>query len=672
MEDRMRDRLWIERSFAFRIALAALVLLLHAAGGAPAAKEQGVRFTSDSRRTSGHLRDPRPASLLESQDELPDIATFLQIGQATPAGYSWDGEDVYFLSQMSGATQVYRLTAEGWPMQLSFFEDGIEFFHLSRGGGLAIVGASTGGSELAQLYLMDTQSGRLVALTHFDDVQAGSVVWSLDDREIYYRSNEENKRDFFIYRMDVATGERARIFGETGGVDGYNEVAADPSPDGRTLIISHATSSANNDLYLLDLASGASRKLTEDDEDVLYGSPAFLADNRTLLLTCNANPDGIARLARMTIDSPKVEFVDDGWLDPRWEIDALTLSRDVRHLAAFVNEDGYVRMHARDLERDAALPDPPLAGMLGGGMADRQGRFLLSFVGPTRAPDVWRWDPRAERLEQLTFATYAGIDRERFQEPRLVRYRNFDDLMIPAFLYLPAGYAGGPIPFLIDAHGGPEGQARPAFQRNIQYLLLHGYGLLAPNPRGSTGYGRDYLNLDNYKNRESALRDYKAAADWLIDEGYTEPRMLGIRGGSYGGFVVLAMIAGYPELFAAAVENVGIANFQTFLENTSAYRRALREAEYGPLSDPEFLASISPIHKADRIRTPLFVVHGVNDPRVPIGEARQIIAAIRDRGGAVDSLIFADEGHGTGKRDNTIVEYRRQMEFFDRYLKAAK
>ena len=200
-------------------------------------------------------------------------------------------------------------------------------------------------------------------------------------------------------------------------------------------------------------------------------------------------------------------------------------------------------------------------------------------------------------------------------------------------------------------------------------MMLNGYGVLAPNPRGSSGYGIDYMNLDNYKNRKNSLKDYKAAVDWLIEKGYTKKGMIGIRGGSYGGYVVLGMITEYPKLFSAAVDVVGIANFKTFLENTADYRRHLRETEYGPLSDPKFLKDVSPIHKSHLIKTPLLVIHGENDPRVPVGEARQILDAVISGGGVADSLIFPDEGHGASKRVNVIAEYRKQVEFFDKHLK---
>jgi len=611
-------------------------------------------------------------SILHQGKYIPDIATFMQIGYSAPSGYSWDGKDVYFISSMSGATQVYRITKESWPYQLTLFEDGIDFFVLSHDGTVAIVGASTGGSEQSQLYIIDTKTGQFMQLTHFEDIQMGTVAWARDDQSIYYRSNEENGRDFFIYQMDINTGESKKVFGDTAGVQGYNALA-DVSQDGKKLIIYNFTSNINNDVYLLNLVDGKYQKLNDDNKDVYYGSPTLMPDNKTIWLTCNNNKDGISRLATMMVGSSKVKYTDDNWIDPKWEVEGLSFSRDYKYMVAIYNEEGYMRMKIREVDTKKELPNPPLSGILGGGIFDKNGACLLSFSGPTRTSDVWRWNPNTLELKQLTYSIYAGIDRSIFIEPKLIKYKSFDGLEIPAFLYLPPKYKEGePIPFIIHAHGGPEGQFTPSFARNFQYLMLNGYGILAPNPRGSSGYGQEYMNLDNYKNRKNSLKDYKAAVDYLIQNGYTEKGMIGIRGGSYGGYVVLGMITEYPDLFSAAVDVVGIANFKTFLENTKAYRRALRESEYGPLSDPEFLNSISPIFKADLIQTPLLVIHGENDPRVPVGEARQILEAVINKGGVADSLIFPDEGHGASKRVNIIAEYRKQVEFFDQNLKRIK
>lgn len=608
-------------------------------------------------------------SLLDQGKYIPDIGTFLQIGYNIPAGVSWDGSRVFFTSSASGVSQVYRLTEDGWPYQLTTFEDGIDFFSPSPNAQIAIVGASVGGSEQSQLYLMDIETGRVMQLTHYEDVRFGGVAWARDNKSVYYYSNTENGTDMFIYRMDIATGDERKIFGDTTGVRGWNFVEY-VSEDDKYLLISNGTSNVSNDLYLLELATGASQKLNQDDGNVEYLAPTLMPDDQTIWLICNGNEAGIANLAKMTVGSPEVEFVDDGWLDSRWEVVGLNVSRDFKIMVALINEDGYQRIKIRELETGKELPGPPLDGMISGGWVDQHNNIYIGFNGPTRAPDMWKWNPYTENLEQLTFAIYAGIDRSLFRDPRLIHYKTFDGLEIPAFLYLPPDYnEGDVIPFIVDAHGGPEGQFQPEFARNFQYLMLNGYGILAPNPRGSTGYGREYRDLDNYKNRKNSLKDYKAGVDWLIENGYTKPEMLGIRGGSYGGYVVLGMITEYPKLFAAACDIVGIANFRTFLENTKPYRRMYRETEYGPLTDPEFLEEVSPLNKANLIKTPLLVVHGENDPRVPVGEARQIIKAVAKNGGAVDSLIFPDEGHGVGKRVNIITEYRKQVEFFDRHLK---
>jgi dipeptidyl aminopeptidase/acylaminoacyl peptidase len=251
----------------------------------------------------------------------------------------------------------------------------------------------------------------------------------------------------------------------------------------------------------------------------------------------------------------------------------------------------------------------------------------------------------------------------------LIRYKTFDGREIPAFLFLPPGYAGGTIPFIIHAHGGPEGQYRPKFYRNFQYFLLNGYGVLAPNVRGSEGYGREYMTLDNHRKRLDSIKDYKAGADYLIEKGYSEKGKLAVKGGSYGGYATLAAISEYPSYWGAAAAVVGISNFKTFLLNTADYRRYIREAEYGPLTDSVWLESISPTAKANSIRAPLLLIHGANDPRVPISEARQIFHAVKNNGGIADTLFFTNEGHGTANKENTIAEYTRISEFFDKYLK---
>lgn len=610
---------------------------------------------------SGRTTSPDMSAYFGAGPYLPDIETFMQIGYASDPDLSPDGRRVFFEIGVTGVTQLYRLTDEGWPYQLTMLPEGIDWYVLSHSADLAVVGASVGGSEQSQLHLVDTRSGRVRQLTDQPDIQFGSVTWSRDDKTIYFRSNMENKRDFKLYKMALATGEYEKIL-DLEGWNGWGDI----SLDGKKLVYYHVSSNVNVDLYLYDMETGQVEYLTPHEGDVLYDGGYFSADGSRLYLTCNDNEKGMSFRAVLDLASKEITYTDD---NAQWTVESMAVSPDRTVMGWVLNEDGYARLKLADLETGGELPVPDLDGIAASPAISETSRMLLTFCSPTQTTDVWSWDWRAQKLEKLTHSSYAGIDPALFTEPRLIKYSSFDGLEIPAFLYLPPDYKGGPIPFVMDIHGGPEGQFRPYFNRHFQYLMLHGFGLLAPNVRGSEGYGKEYLAMDDYKNRMKSVMDMKAGADWLIQQGYSKKGMIGIKGASYGGYMVMAAITEFPDLFSAAIDDVGIVNFVTFLQNTSAYRRHLRESEYGPLTDVEFLASISPIHKADRIETPLMVVHGENDPRVPVGEARQIIQAIEQKGGVVEPLIFPDEGHGISKLKNRLVYYRKMVEFFDKHLK---
>jgi dipeptidyl aminopeptidase/acylaminoacyl peptidase len=592
---------------------------------------------------------------------IPDIGTFMKIGYTAAPDINQATGEIFFQSSMTGVQQLYRITREGWPYQLTLFDDGINFYHLSYDGNWAIVGAAVGGSEDNQLFLLDTKTGRITRITDRPKVKHESVCWKKDGSGYYFRANIDNSRDFHIYYHDLASNKDTRIF----AMEGSNSIA-NISPDERYMIVYHAYSNYSLDLYLIDLKDNHNEMITPGGKEVLYQYPVMMPDNNTIYLICNDNEDGILKLARMRLDTRKIEYLEP---ESKWTVDALVFSDNRRYAAWQVNREGYCDLLLWDMERDMEIPSPPVSGISTDPVLTDDGRMLFRFNSPTKQPDVWLWEWKIPQLRKITYSISAGIDPDIFIEPTLIKYTSFDGLEIPAFLYLPPDYDGKPIPFIIHAHGGPENQFQPYFQRHFQYLLLNGYGILAPNIRGSSGYGKEYLALDNYKNRMNSIKDIKAGVEYLIENNYTKKGMIGIKGASYGGYVVLASITEYPDLFSAAVDEVGIANFVTFLQNTRDYRRQIREAEYGPLSDEAFLKSISPIYKASLIKTPLLVVHGENDPRVPVSEARQIIEAIKDAGGKVDSLIFPDEGHGVEKLANRLIYYRTMVQFFDKYLK---
>ena len=313
------------------------------------------------------------------------------------------------------------------------------------------------------------------------------------------------------------------------------------------------------------------------------------------------------------------------------------------HVAFLINEAGYSRLTVVEVATGLEIPIPEFKGIVNSCKFTADNGLLLSYQSASRASDCYHLALQGKRLDQITFSSYQGLDRESFIEPQLIQYTSFDGLEIPAFLYLPNNYKpNSPIPMILHFHGGPEGQFRPIFHKHLQYLLELGIGVCAPNIRGSSGYGAEFMAMDDYKKRPDAIKDGIELAAFLVKKGFTDFDRLGVVGGSYGGFMVLSLITNAPNYFAAAVNVVGISDLVTFLKNTKPYRRKLREAEYGPLSDECFLKSISPIHKISEVRTPLLVVHGF-DPRVPISEAEQLVGRLKQSKKEVETLFFADE-----------------------------
>jgi dipeptidyl aminopeptidase/acylaminoacyl peptidase len=426
-------------------------------------------------------------------------------------------------------------------------------------------------------------------------------------------------------------------------------------------------------LFLLDTASGEVRALTPDTAEgsSVFTHPSWTADGRGLYVLSNRGRD-FQNLAYLDLASGELTYLRDD----SWDIERLELTDDGRSMALILNEEGYSRLELFDVSqgwqerRALALPALP-KGVIPEASWSRDGkRLAITLISGTTPMDIWIWDTEHETLWQATRSSLGGIPQESFIEPELVHYPTFDEHQIPALLFLPRDKPAQGLPVVINVHGGPEGQARPIFNPINQFLVSQGYAVLAPNVRGSSGYGYTYMSLDDIRKRMDSVADLRSAALWLRESGIADPERIVVMGGSYGGFMVLSAITTYPDLWAAAVDIVGIANFVSFLENTHPWRRKLRESEYGSLeNDREFLEEISPIRHVDQIVAPLFVIHGANDPRVPVGEAEQIVAALRQRQVPVEYLCFEDEGHGLVKRVNRLVAYPAVVRFLDAHLK---
>jgi dipeptidyl aminopeptidase/acylaminoacyl peptidase len=583
-----------------------------------------------------------------------EFARYLKIRGAWTVGWSPDGTRVVFLTEITGVPQVWEVAYGGpsWPEQLTFYEERISSAEYSPAEDALVFGMDAGGNERSQLFLL--RDGEVTDLTNAPEAIHYQGGFSPDGKRIAFTATRRNGTDFDVFVQDVPDGEPETVW----EVSGYHTVAG-WAPDGEALIVSRHHSNVDNDLYRLDLDTGEATLLTPHEGDARFSGANVTPDGESLYLATDRDGEFL-RLARLHPATLDLHYLtpDD------WDVEGVELSRDGRYLVVSRNVDGYSDVLLFN-GRGTRMPGPRIPeGIVGGfEFSPDSKKLAFTLTAPERNPDVWVLDLPDGEARLLTHSSTAGIPPSTFRKPRVVRYPTFDGRQIPALFHEPEAENA---PVIINVHGGPESQARPAFAPVTQYLLSRGYAVFFPNVRGSTGYGKEYTHLDDVRLRMASVKDLAHAAYWLGERGHER---IAVMGGSYGGFMVLAAVTEYPDLWAAGVDIVGIANLVTFLENTGSYRRSLREPEYGSLQrDRDFLESISPIHKAENIKAPLMVVHGKNDPRVPVGEAEQIVDRVQKNGGTVQYLLYEDEGHGLAKLKNRLDAYPKIVSFLDAHL----
>ncbi|RJP82244.1 MAG: S9 family peptidase [Candidatus Zixiibacteriota bacterium] len=579
-------------------------------------------------------------------------------GQIFPAG-----ERVLFLSDITGVGQAYLVDGPGaWPQQISFFPDGCKGATVSRDGRFLFLAADAGGNERNQMYMTSPRGEAPRRVSYRDDAIYHFGGWSWDNTRFAYTSNERDSRFFDVYVYDLGWGPSHLVYQKNQSLNCLGW-----SPDDRWLVVSEEESNSNNNLYLVDVKTGEERLLTPHAGQALYQNVVWMPDARGFYLVSDQDRE-FAGLAYYDLNRGELEWIET----PDWDVNEIALSQDGSLLAWTVNVDGYMQMTIRDLYTGGNLPAPPLPeGIISGFKFSRDNsRLIFNFNNPTHTTDVWMYRLHTGELTRVTESTLAGIDPATLVRPRLVHYPSFDGRLIPGFLYLPLGaQQGDSLAVVVKLHGGPESQAMPYLSVTTQYFLNRGLAVFEPNVRGSTGYGKVYTHLDDVAKRLDSVEDMEYAARWLVEQGYAHPRRLAVYGGSYGGYMVLAALTEQPDLWACGVDIVGIANFVTFLERTGPWRQANREAEYGSLErDRQFLVSISPLHKVNRIKAPLMVVQGANDPRVPQHESDQIVQALKRRKVPVQYLLYEDEGHGLAKLSNRLDAYPKVADFLLQHL----
>jgi dipeptidyl aminopeptidase/acylaminoacyl peptidase len=593
----------------------------------------------------------------------PSLRQYLSIRGAGFPTISPDGSQIAFRTNITGTSQVWRVSGKsGWPEQLTFFPSSVSAVKWSPTGNTILVAADNNGDEQFQLYLVKSDGTGIRPLTSNPKVRHNFGGWSSDGRQILYSSNKRDPKYFDCYLMDVSSGAEKLVF----QMDAMTSAEA-LSHDGKTLIAAEAKSNTDVNLYAVDVATGKGRLLTPHTTEAVYNPIEFSSDDKTLTLISNQDRDFL-NIAEMNAATGKITFIRDESSD----IEGASMSPNGRLMAYTANHDGYSDLSIWDIRQRKNLKIQVPRGMYAPGdfTADSKSLVLgLSSAGS--ASDVYSLNIASSKLTRATFSSYAGIDPRSFNEPSLVHYKTFDGRDIPAFLLLPKNAPQDhSLPVILSIHGGPEAQERPAFNPINQYLVSRGYAVLSPNIRGSSGYGKAYLAMDNGPKRWDALKDLAAAVDWVATQPSLNPKKVVAMGGSYGGFATLAMLVHYPDRFAAGIDMFGPADFKTFYAHTAAYRRALRIAEYGdPDKDSDFLDAISPLRHVDKITAPLLVLQGAMDPRVPESESRSIYESVKARGGVSEYVLFPDEGHGFAKLPNRIKAFEAVVAFLDKYVR---
>lgn len=593
------------------------------------------------------------------------IGRYLRIRAAFGPGFDPSGERLAFRMDTTGSPQVWYLEGpQQWPEQLTFGEERATFLEWSPTRGEFVYGSDRGGNERTQFLLMDVERGVERDLTATPQAKHRWGGWSSDGDRFVFASNRRDDAVFDVYIQDRTASATAAEMVLEG--DGWLTVG-DWSPNDRYIVLVESRSSFDQQLAVLDVASGERIDLTPAGANVRYWDPQWSPAGDALYVATDRDRDTTV-LARLSVPDGDLDVVETGG---EWNVDGVAVHSDTGRIIYTRNVDGYTDLTVgtlRDPMRITVDSRPVLPGDVAGGIGftPEGDRFAIGVNGPIINTNVVVVECESGTITRWTRASTAGIPTDRFVEPELVRVESFDGERIPAYLTTPDDADSAPL--LVDIHGGPESQRRPAFSGVKQFFVDHGYAYLEPNVRGSTGYGRRYAALDDQRRRLDSVADLIALVDWAIEKPSIDPNRVVPMGGSYGGFMVLSAMTEYPDRWAAGISIVGIANFITFLENTGSWRRSLREAEYGSLEhDRAFLKRISPINNIERIDAPLFVVHGSNDPRVPVGEAEQIAREASEHV-PVETLIFEDEGHGITKLDNRIETYEQILAFLDRHV----
>ena len=621
--------------------------------------------------------------VMEDIPEIPDevvddLLRYQNIRAARFRAWTWDGNGIYVATRFGDVDSLHRVDMPGGARkQITFYREPVREVTGRPGSDRLLFTRDAGGNEFAQIFELEPTSGKEKMLTDGES-RNGAMAWDRRGSRIAYQSTWRNGASNDVWVMDPANPSRAEIVLES--PDGTWWGPTEFSATGSKLLVSNYVSITDSRVHVLDLDSGEVTLVAGGPDNKSANVPvAFDDDSEGIWLMTNQGSE-FRQLGWQPAEPGAKPMIVTA--DIPWDVSDATISHDRSRIAFVTNEDGMSRVYLLDTKsREYRHVESIPKGLAFGIEFSPDDRRLAMTLNLTQTPsDAFVLDLGATPLEygaltRWTTSEVGGLDTTAFRTPKLVRYPTFDKVgerprKIPAWVYKPAGK--GPFPVIISIHGGPEGQARPAFRATYQmWIDKLGVAVIQPNVRGSAGYGKTYLGLDNGFNREGSVKDIGALLEWIATQPDLDTDRVAVYGGSYGGYMVLASAVHYSDRLKAAVEIVGISNFVTFLENTQDYRRDLRRVEYGDERDPAMrahLEKISPLNNVDKIGVPLFVAQGENDPRVPVTEARQMVDALRAQGHTVWYMNAMNEGHGYRKKANRDTYQQAMILFFEEHL----
>ncbi len=613
-------------------------------------------------------------------DGIPPLSTNLvsRVGRYTEfrsaSFLSWHPtqQELLISTRFADTNQVHQVKFPGGDRkQVTFFPDRIQSAaYPPHNSSYFVFSKDTGGNEFSQNYRYDWASGEITLLTDGISRNSGGV-WSHKDDLIAYTSTRRNGKDTDIDIVNPLDPKRDRLLVAVAG-GGWSPL--DWSGDSKTLLVQEYVSINESYLWLVDTTTGAKNLFTNEivgSDKVAYSDAQFSRNNKGIYATTDRNSE-FERLVYIPLSTKIPEVLT---ADIPWNVESFDLADDGKSLAFVTNEAGVSVLHILDTatRKELVIPKLPLGLISGLKWQNNSKDLAFTLVSAQATADVYVLNLPTAKLERWTESETGGLNPSTFATAQLIDWPSFDNKIISGFLYRPDPQKfPGKRPVIIDIHGGPEGQYRPGFiGRNNYYLNELGVARIYPNVRGSSGYGKTFLKLDNAQLREDSVKDIGALLDWIKTQPSLDSERIMVTGGSYGGYMTLAVATTYSDRIRCALDVVGISNFVTFLERTESYRRDLRRVEYGDERDQEmrdFLTKISPLTNAGSITKPLFVVQGKNDPRVPLNEAEQMVATVKKSGNPVWYLMAKDEGHGFAKKKNADFQFYATVAFIQQYL----